>query len=424
MIMHMFKIFSKGCNDAALGILKSCEATSNHTVSGASSRHALTFRAKPTLRPNRLSSYRLLSFISIVSLVGLISGCDKPTPPEKPPASVTVTVPTKQKIASYLTFDGTVSATQDVNLVARVPGYLDKILFKDGAPVKKDDLLFVIEQDQYIQEVKLNQAIYDQAKIEYDRQTKLLKQNATSQAAVDQAFSNLQQASANLTLAQINLSYTEVRAPFDGLMGRHLIDVGNYLPANASAVKLANIQMLSPIYVYFALNELEVLNYLQITAKDPDRKAGVDKRPVYAKLQTDATYKHQGILDFASNELNTSTGALQVRAEFKNADVSLLPGLYVTVLTLTSDLKDGLLVLNSAVLSDQLGDYVFVVGDDKKAIRKNIKLGQTYGPLVAVESGLTETDQVVMNGFITLSPGQTVNATVGKLPEPIMPALQ
>jgi membrane fusion protein (multidrug efflux system) len=91
---------------------------------------------------------------------------------------------------------------------------------------------------------------------------------------------------------------------------------------------------------------------------------------------------------------------------------------------LTSDLKEGLLVLKSAVLSDQLGDYVFVVGSDKKAIRKKIKLGQTYGSLVAVESGLIDTDQVVMNGFITLSPGQTVNATVGKLPEPIMPALK
>jgi RND family efflux transporter MFP subunit len=360
----------------------------------------------------------------VVGLAGLITGCDKRTAPVSPAANVTVTVPTKQNIAQYITFDGTLAASQDVNLVARVSGYLDKILFNDGDRVKKNDLLFVIQQDQYIQEVNLNQAIYNQTKAELIRQTTLLKQNATSQAAVDQALSNSQQASANLKLAQINLSYTEVRAPFDGLMGRHLIDVGNYLPAGASGVKLASIQVLAPIYLYFALNEIEVLKYLQITSKDANRKQGNDKRPVYAKLQTDETYLHEGFLDFAANQLNTSTGALQVRGEFKNANVSLIPGLYASALMLTSDLKEGLLVLKSAVLSDQLGDYVFVVGSDKKAIRKNIKLGQTYGPLVAVESGLIDTDQVVMNGFITLSPGQTVNATVGKLPEPIMPALK
>jgi len=367
---------------------------------------------------------RTMFILMVVGLAGLITGCDKRTAPVSPAANVTVTVPTKQNIAQYITFDGTLAASQDVNLVARVSGYLDKILFNDGDRVKKNDLLFVIQQDQYIQEVNLNQAIYNQTKAELIRQTTLLKQNATSQAAVDQALSNSQQASANLKLAQINLSYTEVRAPFDGLMGRHLIDVGNYLPAGASGLKLASIQVLAPIYLYFALNEIEVLKYLQITSKDANRKQGTDKRPVYAKLQTDETYLHEGFLDFAANQLNTSTGALQVRGEFKNANVSLIPGLYASALMLTSDLKEGLLVLKSAVLSDQLGDYVFVVGSDKKAIRKNIKLGQTYGPLVAVESGLIDTDQVVMNGFITLSPGQTVNATVGKLPEPIMPALK
>lgn len=424
MSMHMFKLFSKGCNVAAPSVLNVCAATSNHATQGTSLLNASTDPVEQTLLSSRLNGYRFLSFISILVLTVFITGCDKPTAAQRPPAQVTVSVPTKQKIAEYLTFDGTVSASQDVNLVARVPGYLDKILFKDGASVKKNDLLFVIEQEQYIQDVALNQAIYNQAKIEYDRQTKLLKQNATSQAAVDQALSNLQQASANLKLAKINLSYTEVRAPFDGVMGRHLIDVGNYLPAGAAAVKLASIQMLSPIYVYFSLNEIEVLNYLKKTEQDPNRKSGIDKRPVYAKLQTDDTYKHVGLLDFASSQLNTSTGALQVRGEFKNSSTSLLPGLYVTVLMIIGDQKDGLLVLNSAVLSDQLGDYVFVVGDDKKAVRKDIKLGQIYGPLVAVESGLTETDQVVMNGYITLSPGQSVNATAGKLPEPIMPALK
>jgi len=421
----MFKIFSNGLVNSTLsGVQTSAVATSASTL-----RVAMVSALKPrsatfSLKGGRFNIYRAIVILTIVGCVGLLAGCDKPKSAPASKVNVTVSVPTKQKITAYLTFDGTLSASQDVNLVARVSGYLDKILFEDGERVKKNDLLFVIEQSQYIQEVNLNQAIYNQTKTEFDRQTKLLKQNATSQATVDQALSNLQQAMASLKLAQINLNYTEVLAPFDGLMGRHLIDVGNYLSAGASGVKLATIQMVSPIYIYFALNEIEVLQYLKMTANEAVRKKNADQRPVFAKLQNDLTYKHQGLLDFAANQLNTSTGSLQVRGIFKNTDISLLPGLYATVLLEIGKPQDGLLVLNSAVLSDQLGDYVLVVGDDKKAIRKDIKLGQRYGPLVAVTSGLKETDQVVISGFITLSPGQTVNTSAGKLPEPIMPVLK
>ena len=121
--------------------------------------------------------------------------------------------------------------------------------------------------------------------------------------------------------------------------------------------------------------------------------------------------------------MNTSSGALQVRGAFDNTDISLLPGLYVRVLLEIDEPKDGLLTLTSAVQSDQQGSYVFVVGADKKAVRQNLKLGQSYGPLVDVLSGLKETDQVVINGLVTLSPGQTVDATAGKLPAPVLPAL-
>lgn len=360
---------------------------------------------------------------TFVVLTLFLVGCSKHEAPKAAAINVTVSPPAKLQIAEYLTFDGTVSASQNVDLVARVPGYLEKILFKDGAFVKKDDLLFVIEQDQYKQQVNLTQAIYTEAKVEYDRQIKLLKQNATSQAAVDQALSSMQQALANLKLAQINLGYTEVRAPFDGWIGRHLIDVGNYLPGGAGGTRLAVIQMVSPIYIYFALNESEVLQFLNMTAKEANRKQGVVTKPVFAKLQSDQTFVHQGVVDFAANQLNTTTGALQMRGQFQNTDVSLLPGLYATVLLQIGDKKEGLLVLNNAVLSDQQGSYVFVVNSDQKAVRQNIQLGQQYGPLVAVTSGLKETDQVVMDGFITLSPGVAVKTTAGTLPEPVMPVV-
>jgi membrane fusion protein, multidrug efflux system len=296
-----------------------------------------------------------------------------------------------------------------------VPGYLEQILFKDGATVKKDDLLFVIEQSQYKEEVALNQAIYDEAKIEFDRQSTLLAQKATSQAAVDKARSELQQAQANLALAKINLGYTEVRAPFDGVMGRHLIDVGNYLGANPDGIKLADIRQIQPLYIYFSMSQTELLAYMRMHKGTGKAGNGVGTLPVYAALQGDDGFPQAGVLDFAASDLNTDTGTLQLRGVFQNKDRSILPGVYAKVLVYYGDQRDGLLVPFSAVLRDQQGPYVFVINQDKKAERVNITTGQQFGEVIEVTKGLTGTEQVVINGFVTLSPGNTVDAQPGKI---------
>ena len=158
---------------------------------------------------------RKVSMVLALMVSVALTGCDKKAPAAPTAPAVTVAKPLTQDIRSYDLFDGNVSALLEVNLEARVPGYLTKILFDDGAYVKKDKLLFVIEQDQYKQQVNLTQAVFDEAKTELARQKSLLKENATSQAAVDKATSSFLQAEANLKLAKINLGYTEVRAPFD-----------------------------------------------------------------------------------------------------------------------------------------------------------------------------------------------------------------
>lgn len=362
--------------------------------------------------------------LSAVSALALLAGCqEQKTSVAQPPAAVTVAEPVQQKVQNYQLFDGTAAPLQVVDLEARVPGYLEQILFKDGGQVNKGDLLFVIEQDQYQQEVQLNQAVYEQAKIEFDRQTTLLAQRATSQASVDRARSAWQQAQANLKLAQINFGYTEVRAPFDGVMGRHLIDVGNYLNAAAGGVKLATIRQISPLYVYFAMNEIEVLNFLR-THKEHGVESGqslVGKVPVFAALQGETGFPHQGVLDFAASDLNTRTGTLQLRAQFDNADKSIVPGVYAKVLIYTSAPREAILIPFEAVMNDQQGNYVFVVGADDKAIRKNIRTGQRFDRLVEVTDGLTPNDKVVINGFVTLSPGQSVKANVTTIDPAVLP---
>lgn len=359
---------------------------------------------------------RKLSLALALIVAVALAGCEKKAPPPPPVPAVTVAKPLVQDVRSYDLFDGNVSALLEVNLEARVPGYLTKILFDDGAYVKKDKLLFVIEQDQYQQQVNLTQAVFNEAKIELGRQKSLLKENATSQAAVDKATSAFLQAEANLKLAKINLGYTEVRAPFDGLMGRHLIDVGNYLGATAQGVKLAVIQRINPIYVYFSINERDLLKYRRTGSGE---KSVVNTLPIYAQLQGETGFPHEGILDFAANQLNTSTGALQLRAELRNEDLTLLPGYYARVMVQYGEPRKGILVPGTTLLADQQGSFLFVMSPDKKVSRRNITLGQKFGPLVEVTKGLAATDEVVINGFINISEGQTVaptTATIDPLP--------
>ena len=351
--------------------------------------------------------YFLRNLLLAFLVAGIFAGCSKETSVFHP--EITIAKPLNQEIRNYEVFDGTLAPLLTVNLEARVPGYLSKILFQDGAFVKKDDLLFVIEQDQYSQQVKLNEAIYNEAKIEYGRQKSLLAENATSQAAVDKALSSLLQSEANLKLAKINFGYTEVRAPFDGLMGKHLIDVGSYLGSDPQGIKLATIQKIKPIYVYFSINERDLLKYQSKNIDEANRKAIVNSLPVFIQLQGEAGFSHEGVLDFAANLIATDTGSLQLRAIFPNEKIEFIPGLYARVMAQYGNLHSALLIPSNAVLTDQQGNYVFVIDNEKKVHRQNISLGQKFNPLVEVIQGLSADQKVVINGFINLSEDQVAD---------------
>ena len=352
-----------------------------------------------------------MSLLVLVALIAIIclKSCGKDI--KQAPIPVTTAQPLSQEIRSFEIFDGLVDPYLTVNLDARVKGYLTKIGFADGTMVKKGDLLFVIEQDQYIQEVKLKQAIYTEAKLEYGRQKSLLKENATSQAAVDKALSQFQQSEANLTLAKINLGYTEIRAPFDGLMGRHLLDVGTYLDSTTKGVQLSTIQQISPIYVYFSINERDYLKFQKGQDSNAERKSEVNSLPIYAGLQGEVGYPFEGVLDYAANLISTETGSLQLRAIFKNEKYELIPGLYARVMAQYGPPRQALLLPKTAVMTDQVGDYVFVLDGAMRAQRQDISLGQRFEKYVEISKGLTATSKVVINGFINLSINQAAQPT-------------
>lgn len=356
---------------------------------------------------------------------------NKYEPPPPPP--VTVTHPLVESVTNYLRLTGSANPVASVDLVARVPGYLQSVDFKDGSIVHKGATLFVIEPAPYAANVNLAQATLAQqqaqltrASAEYDRQLRLVKQNASSQAQVEKwlaernsAIAAVDEAKANLEIAEINLGYTKVTAPFTGRIGRHLVDVGN-LVGTPSPTKLATIEQVSPIYVYFNVDEPSVLRIRAMMRRRGLGPADIRNVPVYVGLQTDQGYPYEGKLDFISTGIDPSTGTLQARAEFPNTDRILLPGVFVRVRVPVSKDEHALLVSDTALGVNQAGRYVLVVNARDVVEQRTVETGALVDGMRVITKGLKDTDWVVVEGLQRAIPGTKVAVTRkgGKTPSP------
>ena len=381
---------------------------------------------EPTMGGEPKVSLRIAAAFALALLLAACDDKNEYVPP--PPPAVTVAVPLSQPVTAYLDLTGSTSAYQSVDLVARVEGFLDQIGFQDGTTVTKDTQLFVIEQAPYQAKLAQAQASVDQtnaalvaAQSEFDRQNRMIKDRATSQENVETAQSNLaaakadvEQAAANLTIAQINLGYTTVKAPFDGRMGRHLVDVGNLVGAG-SPTTLATIEQIDPLYVYFTLNEIDVLRVRDAMRARGIEQAPVGKLPIYLGLQTEEGYPHQGTLDFVNSGLDTSTGVLQLRAQVDNKERYFVPGLFVRVRVPLGEPKPGLFVPDAVVGYDQAGHYVLVVGAGNKVERRTVEIGALQGKLREVAQGLKADEKVVIDGVLKAVPGSVVTPSDGQI---------
>ncbi|MEO8206819.1 MAG: efflux RND transporter periplasmic adaptor subunit [Chthoniobacterales bacterium] len=350
--------------------------------------------------------------------ITLLAGCGKKSNPDDLLTRVTVAPPKQTDVTDFMEFTGTVGAVQNVTIVARVEGYLDAIHFADGTYVKKGTPLFTIQQEQYIQQLKLYQAQLTYASEEYNRQLVMIKKNATSEASVQQYYSQQQQGEANVALAKLNLDYTEMSAPFDGLLGEHQVDVGNLVGNSPmSPTQLVTIEQIVPIYVNFSINTRDALKLRQMMREaGMADKSGVNHTPVFAQLENETTFPHEGTLDFANNSVDTSSGTIQLRGVFKNEDRTMFPGLFATVRIPLGAAKPGLVVPNAVVLSDQQGDYVFVVNPQNIVERQSVVKGPLNGEERAISKGLEPTDRVVVNGIPNIRTGQTVHVTTQSAP--------
>jgi len=364
-----------------------------------------------------------LALLFLLSAAAL-TGCGKSNSYKPPPPSPVVTSkPVSMPMTSYLDVTGNTVAVNSVNLVARVSGYLDSVNYVDGSVVKKGRNLFVIEPAPYLAKLEQAQAAVAQAQAQviyaqsqYDRQLDMIKQNATSVASVeqwlaqrDEAQAQVLQAIANEKIAAINYGYTSVQAPFDGRVSRHLVDPGN-LVGNTSATQLATIDQLNPIYVYFNVNELALLQIRAAMKANGRNPNNVDGAPVEVGLQSETDYPHQGKIDYVSTGLDPTTGTIEARAVLDNADDTLLPGLYVHAQIPLGPPVKQLAVPASAVQSDQAGSYVYVVGANNVVAQVRIETGVENAGLIAV-TGLQPDAQVVIQGIQNAAPGVTVAPT-------------
>nr|WP_225714943.1 efflux RND transporter periplasmic adaptor subunit [Bradyrhizobium semiaridum] len=354
-----------------------------------------------------------------------LSACEQNSFVPPPPPKVEVAPPVQRAITRYLDATGNTAPIQSVDLVARVQGFLESINYKDGTFVKQGTTLFTIEPETY--KLKLEQAqaaevgaqaTVKQAETDYKRQAVLVQRQAVSQATLDtststrdNATASLQQAQVNTKLAAVNYGYTNVVAPFDGIVSNHLVSVGE-LVGVSSPTQLATIVQLDPIYVNFNVNEQDVQRM-----RDEARRRGISideirQLPVEVGLQTETGYPHKGKLDYISPTLNQSTGTLAVRGLIPNPDRALLPGFYVRVRVPFDKQENALLVPDTAIGSDQAGRYVLVVNADNVVEQRKVTTGPLDQGLRVIETGLKPDDRVVTAGLLRAIPGQKVDPQV------------
>jgi len=354
----------------------------------------------------------------LIALLALsLSGCgDKP--PQQPaagPPPVTVAQPSKRTVTDWDEFTGRFEAVEEVQVRARVGGFVTSVEFRDGAFVSPGDLLYVIDArpfeavaEQADGQLSDARAKAELAKRELDRALTLNQTQAVSDSIVDQRRQALQaakaaemQAAGALKAAHLNIEFTHVAAPIGGRVSRHLVSVGNLVQGsdNASGTQLTSIVSLDPIYIYFDMDEATYLknNRLYFEGKRPSSRE--NPNPVQVSLTGETKPSHDGKVDFLDNRLDVSTGTLRGRAVIPNKDFSILPGQFGRVRLIGSSPYDALLLPDTAIASDQSRKVVFVVKDDDTVEERQVTLGPLDEGLRVIREGLKPEDRVIIDGL-------------------------
>jgi membrane fusion protein (multidrug efflux system) len=349
-----------------------------------------------------------------------------------PPPEVSVVVTKAQEVPIHFEFVGQVYGHKDIAIRARVEGFLEGIHFDEGASVQKGQPLYTLESQPFEADVAAKMSGVAEAKIhlakaasDLARIKPLAQRNAVSQSDLDAAVAqhdaaeaSVEAAEANLRAAQIQLSYTRVRSPIDGIIGKTNAKVGDFVGRSPNPVILNTVSDIETVRVQFFLTENQ---YLQLS-RQMIQRGGMEtvqqpeKAPFQLILADGSLYPHRGRFDFIDRQVDPTTGAILVQASFPNPDRLIRPGQFAKVRVLAETVKDGILVPQRSVVELQGLYRVYVVDDQNKVEERQVKVGPTFGSRWLVTEGLASGEKVVYEGLQKVSDGAAVNPKIATVP--------
>ncbi len=336
------------------------------------------------------------------------------------PKEVVVDNPHMEKVNVSAESTGRVEAQYSIDVIARVSGFLLKKYFNEGDFVKKGQTLFQIDPREYqlsvnnsMATVNQYQALYTNAQQEWNRASALVKEDLISRSDVDQSLAARNQnkalldaAKQQLELSRVNLSYTTIKSPIDGRIGKVNITEGNYVTASSGS--LVNVASVSPVYVTFSLKTDDFVKLLKASDKFKDVEVRV-------QFGDGAWYDKVGKINFVDNKIDKDSGSISMRATFDNSKGWLVPGAYMKVKLTAPKLVEYMTVPQSCTKGDAMSGYYVWAVKDNKAVRKNIKVSDDINNNWIVESGLDMSDVIVVSGIQSVSQeGQKLKITTNQ----------
>jgi RND family efflux transporter MFP subunit len=376
---------------------------------------------------------RIISAVVLGLSLALV-GCSRgpSVAPAPGPIPVTVSYPVEREVTDYSDFTARTAAVDSVEVRAHVWGYLDKVNFKEGALVKKGEVLFEIDPRPY--EALLNQAkakvAQDEAQLksdeaEYQRQAQTFRAGAGSQSDLDKALAakdvdraNIAADKAQVASRELDLSYTKVLAPVSGRVSRYVVTVGNLIQSGdqAGGTLLTTIVSVDPMYAYFDVDEHAVLRVRKLIREGKAKSARESEWPVAMGLANETGFSHTGTINFVDNQINAKTGTLRVRGVFPNKDEVLTPGLFARVRVPVGFPHAALLISDRAIDTDQGQRIVYVVNGENKVVSRPVRLGALHDGLRVIEEGLKPGERVIVTGLQQVRPGATVEPKLVEMP--------
>jgi RND family efflux transporter MFP subunit len=361
----------------------------------------------------------------VAVMLALVAGCgERPPRADAPAPAVTFAKPVQREVIEWDEYTGRLEPVESVDVRARVSGLIESAPFREGANVKKGDMLFIIDVRPF--RAELNSRIADVAKAkaqvlqttsDLKRIQEAVKSSAVSQrdldaakAALDRAKAELAAAQAAQEAAQLNVDWCYVISPIDGRISNKRVTEGNLVNGGAGdATLLTTVVLQNPIYCYVDVDEASVLKYAQLAREGRRVSARYRQIPIFMAVASEVGFPHEGVVDFVDNRIDPGTGTVRGRGVFTNGDGFLQPGMFARVRIPGSGRYQAVLVPDAAVTTDQNQKLLMVVSGDNVVQPRPVTLGALFGEFRVITSGVSTDDRVVVNGLLHARPGAKVS---------------